>query len=84
MYGVHAVFLAGKSPNTRSYTVYVYGQFWPSLGTFVVSSCNSIGDVGLGCFMNFMNLLHSITVDFKAKCHSHCIIWSCSKTCQLA
>jgi hypothetical protein len=25
IYGVYTVFLAGKSPNIRSYTVYIYG-----------------------------------------------------------
>ena len=29
IYGVHTVFLAGKSPNKRSYTVYI--RFWPTL-----------------------------------------------------
>ena len=26
IYGVYTVFLAGKSPNIRSYTVYIYGS----------------------------------------------------------
>jgi len=26
IYGVNTVFLAGKSPNIRSYTVYIYGS----------------------------------------------------------
>jgi hypothetical protein len=29
IYGVYAVFLAGKSPNLRSYTVYIYGSGQP-------------------------------------------------------
>ena len=29
LYGVHAVFLAGKSPYIRSYTVYIYGSGQP-------------------------------------------------------
>jgi hypothetical protein len=28
-YGVHTVFLAGKSPYIRSYTVYIYGSGQP-------------------------------------------------------
>ena len=31
IYGVYTVFLAGKSSNIRSYTVYIYIQFWPTL-----------------------------------------------------
>jgi hypothetical protein len=29
IYGVYTVFLAGKPPNIRSYTVYIYKRFWP-------------------------------------------------------
>jgi len=29
IYGVHTVFLAGKSPYIRSYTVYIYGSGQP-------------------------------------------------------
>jgi hypothetical protein len=29
IYGVHTVFLAGKSPNIRSYIVYTYGAGQP-------------------------------------------------------
>jgi hypothetical protein len=29
IYGVHKVFLAGKSPNIRSTTVYIYGSGQP-------------------------------------------------------
>jgi len=29
MYGVYTVFLAGKSPNIQSYTVYIYGSGQP-------------------------------------------------------
>jgi len=29
IYGVYTVFLAGKSPNIRSYTVYIYGSGQP-------------------------------------------------------
>ena len=31
IYGAYAVFLAGKSPNIRSYTVYIYGSGQPYL-----------------------------------------------------
>jgi len=29
-YGVYTVFLAGRSPNIRSYTLYIYGSANPS------------------------------------------------------
>ena len=29
IYGVYTVFLAGKSPNIRSYTMYIYGSGQP-------------------------------------------------------
>jgi len=31
IYGVHTVYLAEKSPNIRSYTVYIGIWFWPTL-----------------------------------------------------
>jgi hypothetical protein len=31
IYGVYTVFLAGKSPNIRSYTVHIGIRFWPPL-----------------------------------------------------
>ena len=33
IYGLHTVFLAGKSPTTRSCTVYIYIRFWLTLAT---------------------------------------------------
>ena len=35
IYGVYTVFLAGKSPNVRSYTVYIYGSGQPYSGGFL-------------------------------------------------
>jgi len=54
MYGLHTVFLAGKSPNIRSYTVYVYIGFWPTLRV-----CGTLEDSSKGilCFSLGMSLM---------------------------
>jgi len=42
IYGVYTVFLAGKSPNIRSYTVHIYGSGQPYthlLTTTVLTNC---------------------------------------------
>jgi hypothetical protein len=43
MYGVYTVFLAGRSPNIRSYTVHIYGSGQPYKFETVQNKC----DVGL-------------------------------------
>ena len=68
IYGVNAAFLAGKSPNIRSYTVHIYGAGQPYIQHTACVGCR----YGLGC----TNPAHGCTtLDGLQADHFTCARW---------